>query len=59
MAPVRSSNANCFVLLMAVALFLKWLLPEKLEFIPTALGGIAVLILIVGIFQAFGDLFKK
>ncbi len=44
---------------MAVALFLKWLLPEKLEFIPTALGGIAVLILIAGIFQAFGDLFKK
>jgi len=59
MAPVRSSNANCFVLLMAVALFLKWLLPEKLEFIPMALGAVAVLILIAGVFQAFGDMFRK
>ncbi len=59
MAPVRSSNANLFIILMLVAAFLKWLLPEKLEFIAMGLAAIAVLILIAGIFQAFGDMFRK
>jgi|OM-RGC.v1.036678172 hypothetical protein len=59
MAPVRSSNGCGFVILMGIAIGLKQILPEKLEFIAMGLGAIAVLVLIAGVFGAFADMFRK
>ncbi len=44
---------------MGIAIGLKQILPEKLEFIAMGLGAIAVLVLIAGVFGAFADMFRK